>query len=222
MITTIETTIKETINEITQEPIIEINKKHTLYTAIKTIADIQRMTIGYRLNKKLTVSQHFENYIKVENGILYFVSRYSIVWTDDPAIVKNDIQDGIYMITKNINSLIQLIRVNNNSVIYPNFMNIINDNIKFDENDDKVDNFYLYDNDTTVLSRFIYIIYQSLLNDGNQKKIAVDVKYIDCFIKNLKYNNVSFAHKKNNNIFYLECKDKKLHSIFCGYDTEKK
>lgn len=207
--------------ETTQETIIEINKKHTLYTAIKTIADIQRMTIGSRSKNKPTESRTFDNYIKVENGVLYFVCRYSIAWSDHPAIVKNYINDGIYLITKNTNSLIQLIKVSNDIVIFPDFKRILNDNIKFDADDDKVD-FYLYDNDTPVLNHFIGEIYYSLVNGGNQRKLAVNVKLVEYFIKNLKANYVSFAHKKNNYIFYLECRDKHLYFIFCGYNMENK
>lgn len=207
--------------ETTQETKIEIGKNHVLFTAIKTIADIQRMKTCYRSKNKLIESLTFANYIKVENGGLYFVSPYSIVWTDDPAIVKNWIQDGIYMINKNTKSLVQITKVSNDIVIYPNFKRIIDDNIKFDADDDKVDNYYL-SNHKGVLNPFIGKIYNSLVNEGNERKIAVDIKHVELFIKNLYENNVSFAHKKNSHIFYIECIDKHLYSIFCGYLIKNK
>lgn len=209
-----ETNIAERIendNNTNENIIIEIGKNHVLFTAIKTIADIQKI-----LQKdKLNIADHYTKYIKVEDGALYFVSKYAIAWTDDPAIVRNGIKDGIYIINKNANNLIQIIKVNND-IKYPNFKDVINHNTNFNENDDKVDNFYLAGS-VDMLNTFIAKIYYSLANEGNEKKTAVNIKHIEYFTKNLKGNNVSFAHQKNNFIFYLECKEKHIYSVFCGY-----
>lgn len=218
-----ETNIAERIendNNTNENTIIEIGKNHILFPAIKTIADTQKMIISYKKDNS-TVSQSFEKYIKVENGTMYFVSKVSVVWSDNPAIAKSGIKDGIYIVNKNTNSLIQMIKVNNDIVKYPDFMLLINQNTKFDENDDRVDNFYLFKNKDK-LNTFIAKIYHSLLNEDNKRKIAVSIKNVEYFIKNLNGNNVSFAHKKNHYVFYLECKDKHIYSIFTGYEIEDK
>lgn len=213
-----ETNIAERIendNNANENIIIEISKSHVLFTAMKTIADIQKMTISSCTKGELNIANPFMKYIKVEDGALYFISNHVIAWTDDPAIVRNGIKDGIYIINKNTSNLIQLIKVKDD-IRYPNFKDVINRNTNFNENDDKVNNFYLVKS-VDMLSTFIAKIYYSLVNKGNEKKMAVNIKHIEYFTKNLKGNNVSFAHQKNNCISYLECKEKYMYSVFCGY-----